>query len=155
MPEFSPEIWGPHYWFFLYTIAFQYPNKPNTFIKRKYYDFVMNLPLFIPDERIGNYFALMLDEYPVTPYLNSRISFVKWVWFIHNKMNEKLGKEQMSLSRSIQVYLQQYEKSKLSSTSLYSYLTNLWKSHFYSFILICFSIYICYIALKHKDIYKR
>ena len=26
-----------------------------------------------------------LDQYPVTPYLDSRESFIKWMYFIHNQ----------------------------------------------------------------------
>ena len=41
-------IWGPHYWFFLHTIALSYPIRPNTPTKKKYYEFIQNIPLFIP-----------------------------------------------------------------------------------------------------------
>ncbi len=30
----NPEIWGPHYWFVLYTIALSYPLKPNDVSKK-------------------------------------------------------------------------------------------------------------------------
>ena len=101
---YDPDIWGPHYWFFLFTIAQTYPKTPNAITKRKYYDFVMNMPLFIPDPEIGNRFANMLDKYPVTPYLDSRESFIKWVHFIHNKINYMLGKEEISLLESLEKY---------------------------------------------------
>ena len=45
----NPEIWGPHYWFFIYTLALSYPLNPNDTTKKKYYDFIQNLPIFIPD----------------------------------------------------------------------------------------------------------
>ena len=64
----------------------------------------MNMPLFIPDQEIGNRFANMLDKYPVTPYLDSRDSFIKWVHFIHNKINYMLGKEEISLLESLEKY---------------------------------------------------
>ena len=31
----DPKIWGPHYWFFLDTIAMTYPNHPNAVTKKK------------------------------------------------------------------------------------------------------------------------
>lgn len=101
---YDPDIWGPHYWFFLFTIAQTYPKMPNAVTKRKYYDFVMNMPLFIPDPEVGNRFANMLDKYPVTPYLDSRESFIKWVHFIHNKINYMLGKEEITLLESLEKY---------------------------------------------------
>ena len=35
---FEPSVWGPHYWFFLHTIAESYPENPNKVLQRKYYD---------------------------------------------------------------------------------------------------------------------
>lgn len=52
----DPKIWGPHYWFVLHTIALSYPIKPNETIRKKFYDFYQNLPLFLPIEEIGNNF---------------------------------------------------------------------------------------------------
>ena len=61
MTYLDPEIWGPHYWFFLHTIAMTYPHHPNAVTKKKYYEFVQNLPLFIPVEQISKEFSLLLD----------------------------------------------------------------------------------------------
>jgi hypothetical protein len=104
----NPAIWGSHYWFFLHTIAYKYPLSPNAVTKRKYYDLITNFPLFLPDEEIGNHFASLLDKYPVTPYLDNRESFIRWVWFIHNKINRELKKEEMDLFDSLDEYLKKY-----------------------------------------------
>jgi hypothetical protein len=108
----NPKVWGPHYWFVLHTIALTYPLKPNETVKKKYYDFIENLPLFIPIENIGNYFSELLDKYPVTPYLDSRESFIKWVYFIHNTVNKSLGYEELTLSESLEKYYKLYENSE-------------------------------------------
>ena len=91
--NFEPEIWGPHYWFFLHTVAESYPLTPNDITKRKYYDLIQNMPMFIPNDDISSKFSSLINNYPVTPYLDSRESFVRWVHFIHNKINEKIGTE--------------------------------------------------------------
>jgi len=108
----NPKVWGPHYWFVLHTIALTYPLKPNETVRKKYYDFIENLPLFIPIENIGNYFSELLDKYPVTPYLDSRESFIKWVYFIHNTVNKSLGHEELTLSESLEKYYKLYENSE-------------------------------------------
>lgn len=105
----DPKIWGPPYWFFLHTIALNYPLKPNETVIKKYYDFIQNLPIFIPIENIGNYFSNLLDKYPVTPYLDSRESFIKWIYFIHNEVNKELGYEQLTLAESLEKYYKNYE----------------------------------------------
>ena len=83
----DPKIWGPHYWFFLHTLAMTYPHHPNTVTKKKYYEFIQNLPLFIPVEEISKEFEKLIDIYPITPYLDNRHSFTCWMHFIHNKIN--------------------------------------------------------------------
>jgi hypothetical protein len=104
----KPEIWGPHYWFVLYSIAVSYPLNVNNITKRKYYDFIQNLPLFLPIGEIGKVFSDFLDRYPVTPYLDSRESFIKWVHFIHNKINLYLGKQEITYSDAMKKYYDHY-----------------------------------------------
>lgn len=108
MKSYDPEVWGPHYWFFMMTLAVSYPENANAVTKRKYYDFVVNLPLFIPDAEIGNRFSGLLDKYPVSPYLHSRDSFIRWIHFIHNKVNHSLGKEEISLTEALDNYYKEY-----------------------------------------------
>tara|TARA_B100001996_G_scaffold312159_1_gene254244 strand:+ start:113 stop:547 length:435 start_codon:yes stop_codon:yes gene_type:complete len=105
----NPDIWGPHYWFVLYTIAISYPINPNDVTKKKYYDFIQNLPLFIPIPDMGNNFSQIIDKYPVTPYLDSRESFTKWIHFIHNKINIYLGKPELSYYESMNNYYKNYK----------------------------------------------
>lgn len=109
MTNLDPKIWGPHYWFFLHTIAMSYPVHPNAVTKKKYYDFVQNIPLFIPVESMAGEFSKLLDQYPVQPYLDNKESFIRWMWFIHNKINKKLEKPQISLN---DFYVKYYEEYK-------------------------------------------
>ena len=107
--HFDPEVWGPHYWFFIHTIALTYPKTPNAITKRKYYDFIMNLPLFIPNPALGDSFARYLDQYPVTPYLDNRQSFIRWVFFLHNRINKALGKNPISFYEALDTYYNLYK----------------------------------------------
>jgi hypothetical protein len=109
MTNLDPKIWGPHYWFFLHTISMSYPLHPNAVTKKKYYDFVQNIPLFIPVESIAGEFSKLLDQYPVQPYLDNKESFIRWVWFIHNKINKKLEKPEISLN---EFYIKYYDEYK-------------------------------------------
>ena len=111
----EPKIWGPHFWFVIHTIALTYPHNPNEVIRKKYYDLIQNLPLFLPVEEIGNTFSQYLDKYPVTPYLESRTSFVKWTHFIHNKINVSLGKEELTMEEAMSAYYENY-KSKTDNS---------------------------------------
>jgi hypothetical protein len=111
--QFDATIWGKHYWFFLHTVAQTYPVYPNDVTKRKYHDLIMNFPLFIPDEKMGNRFSELLDKYPVTPYLSNRESFIYWMIFIHNRVNVLLGKPEISRKKAIELYYANYVPKEL------------------------------------------
>ncbi len=119
MPALDPNVWGPHFWFFLHTIALSYPHRPNEVTKKKYYEFISNLPLFIPVEEVGSDFLKLLDEYPITAYLDSRDSFVRWIHFIHNKINEKLEKPKITLNDFYFNYYEEYKPKDVKFKEYY------------------------------------
>tara|TARA_B100000683_G_C12505452_1_gene558982 strand:- start:1394 stop:1783 length:390 start_codon:yes stop_codon:yes gene_type:complete len=99
----------------LHTIALTYPLSPNTTTKKKYYDFIQNIPLFLPIPEIGNSFSTFLDKYPVTPYLDSRESFTKWMHFIHNKINVALGYPELTMDEAMSAYYEHYKPKEVIS----------------------------------------
>lgn len=115
----DPKVWGPHYWFFLHTLAMTYPHHPNSVTKKKYYEFIQNLPLFLPVEEISGEFSKLIDKYPITPYLDNRDSFVRWMHFIHNKINEKLEKPQITLNEFFVDYYDKYKSKDEKLTQYY------------------------------------
>jgi hypothetical protein len=115
----DPKVWGPHYWFFLHTLAMTYPHHPNAVTKKKYYEFIQNLPLFLPVEEISSNFSKLIDKYPVTPYLDNRDSFVRWMHFIHNKVNEELEKPQITLNDFFVTYYNEYKTHDEKITEYY------------------------------------
>jgi hypothetical protein len=60
--------------------------------------------MFIPIEGMATYFSQLLDQYPVSPYLDSRDSFIRWMHFIHNKINQRLEKPTITLSKFYEIY---------------------------------------------------
>ncbi len=138
--NFDPKVWGPHYWFFLHTISESYPLTPNDVTKRKYYDLIQNMPLFIPVEEIGNKFSEILDKYPVSPYLDNRDSFVRWVHFIHNKINILLGKEEISLPKALEKYRNEYKPKPVYLSEKIKL-----KKHYINFALILLCLLLIYI----------
>ena len=103
------KVWGPHYWFVLYSIALTYPITANNITKKKYYEFIQNLPIFLPHDEISNHFSNMLIKYPVTPYLDSRDSFTRWIHFIHNRINIITNKPEITLKEAYQNYYDNYK----------------------------------------------
>lgn len=117
--ELNPQVWGPHFWFVLHTITLSYPLTPNDVTKKKYYEFITNLPLFIPDAQMGTQFAQLIEEYPITAYLDNRNDFVTWMHFIHNKINKKLNIPVLSLNDFYYAYYDNYTRHP-STKGLYA-----------------------------------
>jgi hypothetical protein len=110
----DPEVWGPYFWFVLMTMAVKYPEHANGVTRKKYYDFIQNLPLFLPEYAIGNRFSVLLDKYPVTPYLDTRESFLRWVVFIHNKVNTSIHKSELTMTEALNAYYSHYVPKKIA-----------------------------------------
>jgi hypothetical protein len=142
---YDSHIWGPHFWFFLHAIAMNYPDRPNEVTKRKYYDLIQNMPVFIPSADMGNRFSRLLDKYPVSPYLDKRESFIRWTVFIHNKINNFLGKPEMELSDAIDNYNNAYVPEKLElygETSMKKNIVYLYSTIIFALFLIAYIVYI-------------
>ena len=135
----DPNVWGPPMWFFLHTSAMCYPLRPNAVTKKKFYDFFQNLHLFIPIEAMGSNFSKLLDEYPIAPYLDNRESLIRWVWFIHNKINQQIEKPQISLN---DFYLKYYDAYKPKNQKLAEYYKLREKIIYIT--IICIIIFIIY-----------
>ena len=133
-------VWGPHYWFVLLTMATSYPKHPNDVTKKKYYEFIQNLPLFMPSSAIGNNFSKLLDAFPVTPYLDSRDSFIKWVHFIHNRINVSLKKEEISLHDALEIYYNNYKPKHVVAREKYKH----WQKIVFVIIVMLFLGFIKY-----------
>ena len=117
----DPGVWGPHYWFFLHTLSLSYPHHPNAETKKKYYELISNLPLFIPVESIGKSFEMLLDEYPVSPYLTNKESLIKWTHFIHNKINQQLEKPSITLNEFYFRYYEEYKPKDIKMKDYYKW----------------------------------
>lgn len=134
----DPAVWGPPFWFFLHTLAISYPSQPNAVTKKKYYELFQNLPLFIPVEEMGNSFIKLLEEYPITAYMDDRESLIKWMHFIHNKINEKLEKPKISLGDFYSKYYEEYKPRELKQKE-----QSRWREKIIYVVVMAVAIFIC------------
>ena len=70
-------------------------------------------------EEISSSFSKLIEIYPITPYLDNRESFVRWMYFIHNKINEKLEKPQITLNEFFVNYYNQYKSQDEKLSEFY------------------------------------
>ena len=115
----NPFVWFPHLKFTLWTIAVQYPVKPNEVTIKKYYQLINNLPVFFPISPMGKTFLDLLDRYPVRPYLDSRKAFMKWNHFIINKLSEIMELPQETFYESLENYYNEYKPKELIAEELF------------------------------------
>jgi len=101
MNSIAPEIWGPHFWNVINSIALSYPDKPNIQDQNNVASFLNSLQKVLPCEKCRNHFSENLQKYPLTQALNSRDNFINWVIDVHNSVNKMNGKRILSYQEGI------------------------------------------------------
>ena len=62
---------------------------------------------------MGDEFSKLLDNFPVSPYLDNRDSLIRWVHFIHNRINKMLDKEELTLFEELDEYFSNYKPKQV------------------------------------------
>ena len=97
----------------------EYPDTANEVTRKKYYELIQNLPIFMPRGDISKSFIKLLDQYPVSPYLDTRHSFMKWIHFIENKMYELAGLPEKTTAEAMQEYYDLYKPKEIIMKEYY------------------------------------
>ena len=77
------------------------------------YPYLKKTKVTVPFSAIGNNFSKLLDKYPVSPYLEGKDSFLKWVHFIHNKVNVEIGKDEITYTEAVNTYHELYKPKEI------------------------------------------
>lgn len=105
----NPEIWGPHAWFFLHTITFNYPDNPNKEDKINMKDYIYSFSKIIPCYTCKKHFMEQLKETPITDnVLNSREKLIDWMINAHNVVNKRNGKKVWTTDEVMKYYSKIY-----------------------------------------------
>jgi hypothetical protein len=91
-----PEVWGPIFWCTLHVISMAYPDQPTYAEKRAAKELFNALPHILPCPVCREHFREVLIGMPVETWLDNRESLVEWVWAVHNRVNVRLGKPEIS-----------------------------------------------------------
>lgn len=91
---FLTYVWGPPFWFVIHTISFNYPNNPTEEDKERYKNFVYSLQHVLPCKYCRINLQKNFKKMPITEeVLQDRTSFSKYIYDLHNLVNEMLGKK--------------------------------------------------------------
>ena len=131
-----PSIWGPHLWYIMHTISFEYPQKPSEYDKRIYHDFYTSLKDVIPCNDCKKHYREFITRYPISPHLDNRDTLIKWVIQVHNFVNTSIGKPELSVSQVLNIYNNLKPQSPFIKINIYD--NNYYKQHKQTNKLWCF-----------------
>jgi len=87
-------IWGPSLWHVLHTMSFNYPTQPSKDDKIHYRDFILNLKYTLPCGKCRENLKKNIKELPLQmKNMDSRETFSKYVYDLHELVNKMLGKK--------------------------------------------------------------
>ena len=95
-------IWGPSTWHLLHCISFNYPIQPTHQQKQQYMNFVLSLQNVLP---CGKCRSNLLDNFRKLPlrmkHMESRTSFSKYIYDLHEVINTMLCKKSNVTYKSV------------------------------------------------------
>ena len=112
----DPKIWGPGAWTLLHSITFNFPDKPTQQDKNEYVDFFYALANVLPCSVCQNNLKKNMDNLPIKFYLSSKEKLVKWLFEIHNLVNQETKKKTISYNEFKNIYKHMYKNSNESIT---------------------------------------
>lgn len=87
-------IWGPPMWHFLHTMSFNYPVEPTPNQKIQYRQFILSLQNILPCGKCRKNLKKNMKTLPLLKKnMNSRESFSKYIYELHEVVNTMLHKK--------------------------------------------------------------
>lgn len=87
-------VWGPGMWHYLHTMSFNYPVKPSCQDKKRYSEFIYSLRYVLPCGKCRKNLCKNLKRLPLKiSNMESRATFSKYVYDLHELINKMLGKK--------------------------------------------------------------
>jgi hypothetical protein len=87
-------VWGPCMWHVLHTMSFNYPVNPTKNDKIHYRNYIISLKYVLPCGKCRTNLSKNFKKLPLQPKdLQSRESFSKYIYHLHEIINDMLGKK--------------------------------------------------------------
>jgi hypothetical protein len=96
----SPAVWGPVFWNTMHIASMGYSPKPSAAEQDAARAFYESLAHMIPCPICRSHYREFLQETPVA--VESRDALIYWVFSIHNRVNERLGKRAVTFDEYIE-----------------------------------------------------
>lgn len=105
----EPTAWGLYGWGFIHNVALGYPKEQTYMIKENYRQFFHLIGDVIPCKSCSTHYKKMIADYP--PDLTDRDALFKWTVDIHNNVNKRLGKSEISYNDAYNIWLKNTNKT--------------------------------------------
>jgi hypothetical protein len=112
----DPNIWGPGAWTLLHSITFNFPDKPTQQDKNEYSAFFYALANVLPCSVCQNNLKKNMNNLPIKFYLDSKEKLTKWLFEIHNLVNQETKKKTITYKQFKNIYKNMYKNSTESLT---------------------------------------
>ena len=97
-PQYSsPKIWGPHFWFMLRCIAYNYPLKPSLEDAEHIKIFFYELQYLLPCELCKYTFKQHFTKHPIDKALFNRTTLVEWVETIYQETKKVIQDKRIKI----------------------------------------------------------
>lgn len=99
MSKYSPEIWGPQFWFTLHNGASQYPERASPSWQGRMKNFILGIPVMVPCEKCSMHACAYIESQweKLDRIVEGRESLFQFFVDFHNFVNLKLNKPTMDL----------------------------------------------------------
>jgi hypothetical protein len=105
-----PEVWGPIFWATFHLTSMAYPEQPTYAEKRAAKEFFNAMTHLLPCPVCREHYREILAAMPIDSWLDNRASLTEWVWTLHNRVNVRLGKRELSQAEFVERYKEMAER---------------------------------------------
>ena len=106
----DPTVWGPKLWFFIHTLALNFPTNPTFEEVKSYESFFDNLKYILPCDKCRLHYIQRQNTNPVSKYLTDPNALFMYTIDLHNEVNKSLGKRVYSYEEVSNMYKNHYNK---------------------------------------------
>lgn len=93
----NPRIWGPHFWYILKCVVYNYPMSPSCADKQHMECFFSELQYTLPCEKCKYTFKQHYNKFPICKYLNDRTKLVEWLDLMYEETNRAISNNRVKI----------------------------------------------------------